>query len=102
MADSDAGGYDFALYRYTPSLPAAITATAIFGILTVGHLWRMLRSRTWFCLPFAIGGVCEFLPFSYRIATLSATVATATSRGFARSSLQKFVPQPMICVSILI
>lgn len=63
MADSDAGGYDFALYRYTPSLPTAITAATVFGILTGGHFWRMFRNQTWFCLPFAVGGVCEFSPF---------------------------------------
>lgn len=63
-ANDDAGGYDFALYRYTPSLPAAVTAAVIFGILTIGHFWRMFWSRTWFCLPFAIGGVCELSPFA--------------------------------------
>ena len=61
-AAADAGGFDFALYRYTPSLPAAIVSAAVFGVLTIGHFWRMFRNRTWFCLPFAIGGVCESSP----------------------------------------
>jgi hypothetical protein len=50
---------DFKLYRYTPSLPAAVIATVVFGILTVLHAWRMVRARAWYFTPFAVGGICK-------------------------------------------
>lgn len=62
MATTSAGGsnevYQFKLYRYTPSSAAAIVATAVFGILTLAHLFRLIKARTYFCLPFVIGGLC--------------------------------------------
>lgn len=53
---------DFELYRYTPSLPAAIIATAVFAILTALHTWRMFRSRAFYFIAFTIGGLCESHP----------------------------------------
>lgn len=54
MSDSD-GGVDYALYRYTPSIPAAV----IFGVVFVGlsalHLIRLIKHRSYFFIPFLIG-----------------------------------------------
>ena len=55
---SDTTERRFELYRYFPSLPAAIVAIVVFGLLTLGHTWRMMRTKTWFCTPFVIGGLC--------------------------------------------
>lgn len=52
------GGH--ALYRYSPSLVAAIIAIIAFAILTLLHTYRMIKSKLWFCLPFTIGGLCEY------------------------------------------
>lgn len=48
------------LYRYTPSLVAAIITIIVFGILSLFHTYRMIKSRLLFCLPFTIGGFCEY------------------------------------------
>lgn len=62
-ADASSGDdFDFKLYRYTPSLPAAIVSVAVFSILTGIHLWRMFRARAFYFTPFVIGGVRKFLP----------------------------------------
>ena len=70
MADnhdaSAAGGanaYDFKLYRYTPSLAAAIASILVFAVLTGIHIWRMMRSRAWYFTAFTIGGACKLPPF---------------------------------------
>lgn len=47
------------LYDYDPSLPAAVIAVIIFAILSAAHGWRMIKHRTWFCIPFVIGGLCK-------------------------------------------
>lgn len=57
QATTDAG-YDFQLYRYTPSLPAAIVSVVVFAVLTGSHIWRLWRARAYYFTPFVIGGAC--------------------------------------------
>lgn len=51
----------YPLWKYVPSLPAAVVFTVLFGILTLGHSWKMFAHRMWFCIPFVIGGICKYL-----------------------------------------
>lgn len=51
----------YKLYNYDPSGAAAIPFAALFGLATVAHIVRMVRARSWFMIPFTIGGVCEFV-----------------------------------------
>jgi hypothetical protein len=53
---------DFALYRYDVSLPAAIAALVVFLILTLLHVWRIYRHRSFYFTAFTIGGVCTWWP----------------------------------------
>lgn len=53
------GGIDFALYRYTPSIAAAIIFAAVFLIITILYGIRLWRHRTYFFVPFIIGLLCE-------------------------------------------
>lgn len=52
----------YQLYLYTPSFAAAAAAIVVFAILTVAHGYRMATTRTWFCIPFFIGGLCKSSP----------------------------------------
>ena len=54
------------LYHFDPSLAAAAVFASLFGISTILHLYRMLRTRTWYLTPFIIGGVCEIVGYSGR------------------------------------
>lgn len=51
-------------YNYAPSSAAAIVFVFLFAINTLIHLWRMIRSKAWFLIPFLIGGFCKFLTTS--------------------------------------
>ena len=62
MSSSKSPGTEYVLYVYTPSLVAAIIAIAVFGILTTAHIYRLLKTGTWFCIPFVVGGLCELAP----------------------------------------
>lgn len=53
------GGVDFALYRYTPSIPAAAIFAGIFLLLSILHLVRLVHTRTYFFIPFIVGLLCE-------------------------------------------
>jgi hypothetical protein len=48
----------WAYYRYYPSEAAAILFTILFAITTFVHLYQLIRHRTWFFIPFVIGGFC--------------------------------------------
>lgn len=47
-------------YEYSPSVPAAVIFVVTFAVLTVYHVFLLFKNRTFFCLPFVIGGLCEF------------------------------------------
>ncbi|KAM5354796.1 hypothetical protein ACJ41O_001442 [Fusarium nematophilum] len=53
-------------YHYEPSFAAAIDFAALFGITTALHFYRLLMTRTWFWIPFLIGGVFETFGFGAR------------------------------------
>jgi hypothetical protein len=52
-------GFDFRLYRYSPSLPAAIVSVVVFALLTAAHVWRISRTRAFYFTAFTIGGLCK-------------------------------------------
>lgn len=49
---------EFKLYHYNPSVGSAIAFAAVFGLTTVIHIWQLGRNRTWYFIPFVIGGAC--------------------------------------------
>ncbi|ODM18860.1 hypothetical protein SI65_05477 [Aspergillus cristatus] len=68
MADSSSdGAVTFALYRYTPSIPAAVVMAVAFGFLAVFHAYRLVRERTYFFIPFIIGLIFEAAGYIARI-----------------------------------
>jgi hypothetical protein len=50
---------DFKLYRYDPSLAAAIIFIILFLLISAVHLYQMIRTRTWIFIPFVVGGFCK-------------------------------------------
>ncbi|KAE8389395.1 RTA1 like protein-domain-containing protein [Aspergillus alliaceus] len=54
---------EFTFYYYTPSAAAGGIFVALFGLATILHLYQLLRTRTWFMIPFAIGGILETIGY---------------------------------------
>ncbi|KAH6974647.1 RTA1 like protein-domain-containing protein [Ilyonectria sp. MPI-CAGE-AT-0026] len=59
--------FDFKLYRYTPSLAAAIVGAVVFAVLTIWHTWRLRRVRAYYFIPFTIGGLFQTIGYCGRI-----------------------------------
>ncbi|KAE8396156.1 RTA1 like protein-domain-containing protein [Aspergillus alliaceus] len=57
----------WAYYRYYPSLAAAAIFTILFAATTFFHLYQLIRRRTWFFIPFVIGGFFEWVGYIGRI-----------------------------------
>ncbi|KAJ5958266.1 RTA-like protein [Penicillium vulpinum] len=58
------------LWKYVPSLPAAIIFLILFVAATAFHFWKLHRTKAWFCLAFSLGGLCTYTrhPFYLNIA----------------------------------
>jgi hypothetical protein len=50
----------FELYHYYPSTAAAAIFVALFSVVTAFHTFKVFQKRTWYFIPFLIGGYCEF------------------------------------------
>ncbi|EKG17834.1 RTA-like protein [Macrophomina phaseolina MS6] len=53
----------YVLYRYHPSLPAAIIFVIAFALTTFWHCWQCARTRTWYFIPLIIGGFFEWVGY---------------------------------------
>ncbi|KAI0835138.1 RTA1-domain-containing protein [Hypoxylon sp. FL0890] len=66
-AAAAAGAFDFKLYRYDPSLAAAIVFVVVFAILTALHTWRLYRNHAVYFTAFTIGGLFQVIGYCGRI-----------------------------------
>jgi hypothetical protein len=74
MADNDVPKY--VLWPYTPTIAAGVIAALVFIALTLLHTWKLIKNRTWFCVPFVIGGLAETIGYAARAAAHNNTVST--------------------------
>lgn len=93
-------------WNYVPSLPLSIVATIIFALLTSIHIFRLFRSRTWFCIPFIIGATCEFKS-THIIDIISNNISTVETIGYgaraaSHSNQNSLVPYIIQALLILL
>jgi hypothetical protein len=72
---SDNAVPQYVLWPYTPTTAAGVIAALVFIGLTGLHTWRLVNNRTWFCIPFVIGGLFETIGYAARAAAHSDTVS---------------------------
>ncbi|KAJ5985456.1 hypothetical protein N7499_008262 [Penicillium canescens] len=58
---------EFIFYYYTPSTAAAVIFTVLFGLSSVLHFYQLVRTRTWFMIPFFIGAILETIGYIGRL-----------------------------------
>ncbi|KAJ5934302.1 hypothetical protein N7466_003849 [Penicillium verhagenii] len=58
---------NFTFYYYDPSAAAAAIFLVLFGLSTLLHYYQLLRTRTWFMIPFLIGGILETIGYVGRL-----------------------------------
>ncbi|OQE12568.1 hypothetical protein PENVUL_c001G07951 [Penicillium vulpinum] len=61
------------LWKYVPSLPAAIIFLILFVAATAFHFWKLHRTKAWFCLAFSLGGLFEVIGYIGRAAAHTST-----------------------------
>jgi hypothetical protein len=66
----------YILWPYTPTIAAGAIAALVFVALTSWHTWRLVKNKTWFCIPFVVGGLFETIGYAARAAAHNDTVST--------------------------
>lgn len=67
MANPPPGpSFDWKMYRYTPSLAAAILFLTLFTIMTLLHVHSYARYRRTSIIYIILGGLCQYSPISTR------------------------------------
>jgi cobalamin synthase len=56
---TDSGSDDQKYYRYDPSLAAAIIFIVLLVFTSSFHFYQMVRTRTWYFIPFVVGACCK-------------------------------------------
>ncbi|PYH88925.1 RTA1 domain protein [Aspergillus ellipticus CBS 707.79] len=64
MGSSSSDSYE--LYRYNPSIPAAVIFIIVFAIVTIYHAYLMFRARSWYFTCFALGGIFQVIGYITR------------------------------------
>ncbi|KAL4981905.1 RTA1 like protein-domain-containing protein [Aspergillus falconensis] len=64
----------WAFYQYYPSEAAVVLSTVLFAITTFVHLYQLFRHRTWFFIPFVVGGSFEWVGYIGRILSSQKTL----------------------------
>ncbi|KAF6831191.1 rta1 domain-containing protein [Colletotrichum plurivorum] len=83
------------LWHYVPNLVAAIIFEVLFVLITLYHGWMIAKTKTWFCIVFAIGGLRKPPSFAVEIIGYA-------GRAIARERTGEIGPYVMQSVTILI
>ncbi|EHA26072.1 hypothetical protein ASPNIDRAFT_171417 [Aspergillus niger ATCC 1015] len=89
----------FEYYYYYPSLAAAVIFIICFLLTTLLHTFQLVRTKTWFFIPFLIGGYFEFVGYCAR--AVSANQSPNWTMGpFLINSLLPLVAPALFAASI--
>jgi len=90
----------FQYYHYSPSMAAAIIFVILFGVATSLHFYQMFRSRTWFLVPFVIGGIFETIGYIGRALSAGQNGGTYTLGPYIIQNLLLLVAPALFAASI--
>ncbi|KAJ5586889.1 uncharacterized protein N7459_002654 [Penicillium hispanicum] len=82
----------YKLYNYDPSAGAAVAFSAIFFLTTAVHIWQLIRNRTWFFIPFIVGGCFEAFGYLSRYYSAEQTPNWTTMPYVGQSLLLLLAP----------
>ncbi|KAB8068857.1 RTA1-domain-containing protein [Aspergillus leporis] len=61
--DTQESSVSFSFYHYDPSMAGAVIFIVLFLGTTLFHIYQMVKTRTWFFIPFVIGGIFEVIGY---------------------------------------
>ncbi|KFA74439.1 hypothetical protein S40288_08915 [Stachybotrys chartarum IBT 40288] len=61
---AESGG--FQMYHFTPTVAGAVIFAVLFGVASIRHAQLLIRTRTWFLIPFLVGCLFEAVGYAAR------------------------------------
>ncbi|KAJ4984448.1 rta1 domain-containing protein [Stagonosporopsis vannaccii] len=58
--------HGYFLWKFVPSAAAAAIFCILFAVASIALVWRIWKTRTWFCIPFGIGGYMQIIGYACR------------------------------------
>lgn len=89
----------FVFYRYNPSETLGIVFCVLFALTSAVHTLQLTRYKTWYFIPFVIGGLCETIGYGGRIWSSQQT-PNWTMQPFIIQSLLILVAPALFAASI--
>ncbi|KAH8819486.1 RTA1 like protein-domain-containing protein [Xylogone sp. PMI_703] len=90
----------FVFYHYNPSSAAAGIFVALFGLSTLGHAYQLFSKRTWYFIPFLIGGIFETIGYIGRMLSSKQTPGDWTLGPYIIQSLLILLAPALFAASI--
>ncbi|RDW82322.1 hypothetical protein BP6252_03434 [Coleophoma cylindrospora] len=91
---------EYLLYHYEPSFIAAVIFIALFGITSALHFIQLVRNRTWYFIPFLIGGLFECLGYVGRAMNSKQKQGEWTTGPYIMQSLLLLLAPALFAASI--
>lgn len=93
---------EYVLWPYTPSIAGGVIAAIVFALLTCAHVFRLIKSRTWFCIPFVIGALVRLILKYPEVTLISHQFETIGYAARAAAHNDTVSKTPYIIQSVLI
>jgi hypothetical protein len=93
---------EYVLWPYTPSVAGGAIAAIVFALLTCGHVFRLVKNRTWFCIPFVIGALVRLVLICSLMLLTSVQFETIGYAARAAAHNDTVAKTPYIIQSVLI
>ncbi|TVY78580.1 Protein RTA1 [Lachnellula suecica] len=90
----------YILYHYEPSFGAAIAFVALFGVSAALHIFQLARKRTWYFIPFVIGGLFETIGYIGRALNSKENYNEWTTGPYTMQSLLLLLAPALFAASI--
>ncbi|KAL2209601.1 RTA1 like protein [Sarocladium strictum] len=88
------------LYEYNPSTEAAALFGVLFGISTAWHAFQLFRGRTWYFIPFLLGGLFETIGYVARAISTKVTDTDGHRRLFTIQTVLILLAPALYAASI--
>ncbi|KAB8304782.1 hypothetical protein EYC80_004130 [Monilinia laxa] len=93
-------GGKYMLYHYEPSTAAAVVFVVLFALTAILHVYQLVSKRTWYFIPFIIGGLFEAIGYVGRLLSSQQDYGDWTTPPYVMQSLLILLAPAFFAASI--
>ncbi|RAL67917.1 hypothetical protein DID88_008642 [Monilinia fructigena] len=93
-------GEKYMLYHYEPSTAAAVVFVVLFALTAILHVYQLVSKRTWYFIPFIVGGLFEAIGYIGRLLSSREDYGDWTTPPYVMQSLLILLAPAFFAASI--